>query len=64
MTDDKVTAAHPHEVTRTLAESVMYPEHQARKASAEYKRVHNHLINELDEPCWVCGVRKSTLSDP
>ncbi|MDB5910996.1 MAG: hypothetical protein JWP34_5113 [Massilia sp.] len=42
----------------------MYPEHQARKASAEYKRVHDHLIHELDEPCWVCGVRRSTLGDP
>lgn len=42
----------------------MYPEHQARKASAEYRKVHDHLVNVLDEACWVCGVRKSTLRDP
>jgi hypothetical protein len=54
----------PHKVTRTLTEIVMYPEHQARKESAEYRKVHEHLVNELDEPCWVCGVRASTLTDP
>lgn len=53
-----------HEQTRRLTETIWYPEHQARKASAEYKAVHHHLIRELDEPCWICGVRNSTLSDP
>lgn len=53
-----------HLVSHALHEAVMYPEHQARKASAEYRRVHEHLIDELDEPCWICGVRKSTLHDP
>lgn len=53
-----------HEVARTLHESIYYPEHQARKASAEYRKTHEHLINALDEPCWICGVRKSTLDDP
>lgn len=53
-----------HEVTRHLTESVWYPEHQARKASEEYRKVHHHLIYDLDEPCWICGVRKSTLGNP
>lgn len=53
-----------HEVTRRLTESVMYPEHSPRKQSAEYRKVHHHLVYELDEPCWVCGVRRSTLGDP
>lgn len=52
--------ANTHLVTRTLTESVMYPDHAPRKASAEYKRVHKHLIYELDEPCWICGIRRST----
>jgi hypothetical protein len=64
MTDQVGKPVPAHEVTRRLTESVMYPEHQARKASAEYRRVHEHLIGELDEPCWICGVRKSTLADP
>src|ERR1017187_3615319 len=50
-----------HLVTRTLTESIWYPPHPPRKASAEYARVHKHLVNELDEPCWICGIRQSQL---
>lgn len=50
-----------HEVTRHLTESIWYPEHSPRKASSEYKQVHHHLVYELDEPCWICGVRQSQL---
>ena len=50
-----------HFVTRTLTESIWYPEHDPRKASAEYKKVHHHLVYELDEACWICGIRQSTL---
>jgi hypothetical protein len=64
-----VTGHEPHEVaahsvTRRLMETLATPEHDPRKASEEYKRVHHHLIDVLDEPCWICGVRKSTLNDP
>lgn len=52
-----------HTVSRHLCESVAYPDHDPRKASAEYVRVHHHLVDVLDEPCWICGVRKSTLGD-
>lgn len=55
---DEVAA---HSQTRRLVETVYYPTHDPRRASAEYERVHHHLIYELDEPCWVCGVRQSTL---
>lgn len=48
-----------HEVTRQLTESVYYPAHDPRKASAEYIKVHRHLVYELDEPCWICGVKRS-----
>jgi hypothetical protein len=50
-----------HVVTRKLLESVWYPDHDPRTASAEYKRVHNHLVYELDEPCWICGIKQSQL---
>ncbi len=53
--------AEPHVVTRTLVEAVAYPAHEPRKASAEYHRVHHHLVYVLDEPCWICGVRQSRL---
>lgn len=52
-----------HFQTRTLTESIWYPDHAPRKASSEYKRVHHHLVYELDEACWICGVRQSELPD-
>lgn len=64
-----MTGSQPHEVaahavTRRLMETIAYPEHDPRTESEEYKRVHHHLVVELDEPCWICGVRNSTLRDP
>lgn len=59
---DKTVSAHA--VTRRLSESIAYPDHAPRKPSAEYTRVHHHLVVTLDEPCWICGVRRSTLNDP
>ena len=49
---------------RTLAESVMYPPHPPRTASALYERTHQQLVVIEDRPCAVCGVRHSTLGDP
>jgi hypothetical protein len=53
-----------HVVSRTLTEAIAYPAHPPRTASPEYTRVHHHLTVVLDEPCWVCAVRRSTLGDP
>ncbi len=53
-----------HVVSRDLHETLWYPPHPPRRASAEYRRVHHHLVVELDERCWICGVRRSTLADP
>lgn len=53
-----------HAVSRQLQETIAYPDHDPRKESAEYVRVHHHLVVELDEGCWICGVRHSTLGDP
>lgn len=50
-----------HSVKRTLTESIWYPEHSPRKASAEYERVHHHLVYVLNEPCWICSIRQSDL---
>ena len=52
-----------HTQTRTLTESIFYPDHDPRKASAEYKQVHHRLVYELDTPCWICGIRQSQLPD-
>jgi hypothetical protein len=53
-----------HEVTRRLTEEIFYPDHDPRTASEEYRKVHHHLVYDLDEACWICGVRNSTLKDP
>jgi hypothetical protein len=53
-----------HWVLRTLVEDVPYPDHTPRKDSSEYRKVHHKLTIALDEPCWICGVRNSTLADP
>lgn len=50
-----------HAQTRTLIETVWYPPHDVRTTSPEYRKVHHHLVYELDEPCWICGVRQSQL---
>ena len=44
-------------------ETIAYPDHDPRRASAEYARVHHHLVVDLDEACWICGVRNSTLGE-
>ncbi len=49
-----------HELKRTLNEDVFYPPHPPRSESPEYQAVHKKLIDEMDEPCWICGLRKST----
>lgn len=53
-----------HAVSRRLMETIAYPEHDPRTESEEYRHVHHHLVVELDEACWICGVRRSTLGDP
>ena len=49
----------PHIVRRSLEEIIAYPPHDKRSSSPEYKRVHHHLIYNLDEACWICGIRHS-----
>lgn len=45
-----------HIVKRQLDEAIAYPAHDPRTESAEYKAVHHHLVYELNEPCWICGI--------
>lgn len=47
-------------LARTLHELAWYPDHDPRRASAEYRHTHDHLVIELDSACWICGVRHST----
>ena len=47
------------ELKRTLVEDVFYPPHEKRKASTIYRRTHRKLIVAMNEPCWICGIRRS-----
>jgi hypothetical protein len=49
---------------RQLEEIAFYPAHDKRQESPAYRAVHKHLVEELDLPCLVCGVRNSTLKVP
>jgi len=53
-----------HVVSRMLKEIVNYPGHVARTNSPAYTAMHHKLVDLLDLPCLVCGVRKSTLGTP
>ena len=44
---------------RLLDELVAYPPHDKRTASLTYRNTHQHLVYELDAPCWICGIRHS-----
>lgn len=53
-----------HIQDRTIQELQFYPEHDKRRETAAYVKVHHRLTVELDLPCLVCGVRQSTLDQP
>ena len=49
------------ELKRTLIEDIFYPPHEPRKASSEYTKTHHKLVVEMDEPCWICGIKHSDV---
>lgn len=49
------------ELRRTLEEQVFYPPHDPRKASRVYHKTHKRLVVEMDEGCWICGVKHSDV---
>lgn len=53
-----------HETRETVATVEETPPHPPREDTPIYRAAHHHLVDELDTPCRVCGVRKSTLADP
>jgi hypothetical protein len=53
-----------HENRRSLDERAFYPAHDLRKESPAYKKVHDHLVKDLNLPCLICGVTNKILKDP
>lgn len=58
------TLTHVHATVFGVAEIEMTPPHPPREDTPIYLQTHNRLVNKLDTPCAICGVRKSTLKDP
>jgi hypothetical protein len=52
-----------HDNHRELDEEAFYPPHDKRTESPEYAKVHKKLVEQLDLPCLICGVKNSTLSN-
>jgi N-methylhydantoinase A/oxoprolinase/acetone carboxylase beta subunit len=50
-----------HGSRRKLDELDFYPAHDERKETPEYVKAHKHMTVELDLPCIVCGIKRTTL---
>jgi hypothetical protein len=50
-----------HEYRELAKIDVWYPAHPPRKPTALYTRTHKALCITEDQPCYICGVRRSTL---
>jgi hypothetical protein len=59
--DDGSTISRVHATTFGVAEIEMTPPHPPREDTPIYARTHHHLVQTLDTPCAICGVRNSTL---
>jgi len=53
-----------HAVQRQLREVAFYPEHDRRRESPSYKKVHDDLVGRQNRACIVCGVTNKILRDP
>lgn len=52
-----------HEQTESDTEHVLYPEHDERTVSPEFRTVRKLLIDARNEPCWKC-VQKAWPDPP
>lgn len=59
MDDSSILRVHPHH--DHIHGDILLPRHLE---TPQYEHVHHQLTRVLDKPCFICGVRNSTLSDP
>lgn len=64
MSADHTDIDHVHATPLTVSVIELTPPHDKRRETAAYQRSHHFLVVEQDTPCYVCGVRNSTLNDP
>jgi len=56
---DQITKIHGNFIT--FEDADFYPEHDKRKSSSGYRKIHNKLVVEENGPCLVCGVTYELL---
>jgi len=56
------TVDHVHEVKEVLHGNIFYPGHPKRKSTPEYEKTHHSLVFIKDTPCFICGIKQSTLT--
>ncbi|MEM0174030.1 MAG: hypothetical protein QXI16_05960 [Sulfolobaceae archaeon] len=47
-----------HEVKEDIQIDIYYPDHPPRKESELFRKSRQHLIDELDTPCFICGSKE------
>lgn len=52
-----------HALKESVSVEVFYPGHPPRKETPLYRKTHKAMIVDEDQPCWICGVKRSTLQD-
>lgn len=62
--DDKGIAQDVHEISKKMVEDYFVPGHDPRSNSDVYNATHKKMCITEDMPCYICGVKNSTLSDP
>lgn len=55
---------HVHATQLSVALVEETPPHPPRTETPVYRATHHKLVVEEDTPCFICGVRQSTLSNP
>jgi hypothetical protein len=48
-----------HEQSERLTQDVVYPAHEDRTESSEFRKNKRLLVKQLDVPCWICGSREN-----
>lgn len=61
--DKDLPSAGIHQVSKTMKETYNVPGHTPRIDSSLYIKNHNDIIVIQDSPCFICGVKNSTLND-
>lgn len=58
------TIEHVHVTREIVSLEEFTPPHPERRETPEFEHTRHQLVEVLDKPCRVCGVRQSVLSDP